>query len=418
MSSRVLRQTPELDFLVLCTHRQITEFVRQRAHQLWTSGLDHSYLYQLARFHHLDMLLYHGLVRLGIESPLRDQLADDLTQHAVLYEFIYPQQLAALLAGLQKANVPALLLKGHALGRYVYEQPALRPYIDFDLLIPLEQSETALNVLASLGYRADDTFDYPADYHMQHHHFAPQVHAEWLTVELHWRLVTPLGGVHVDLDSVWANSQTVEINGVPARILSPEHCLIYLALHGINTHLLDVGLKALCDVAQVIAAGPLDWDKITAVCHDWHCARQVWLMLRLVSEFYGEVVPSEVFTALCPQGIPTTLLRYSLSNVLNAAAAGLEQSAGLAQVWQMPDPARRWQMILGRFFPPSSQIAQNYQLDPHDWRRWFYYPRWQATLIRRHGRTAFSLLRADPEIIEQARQEKSRQDLIAWVSGE
>lgn len=408
----------ELDFLIICTHRQIPDELRQRAYDIWAGGLDLDRLYHLARKHQLRMLLYRGLLQLGITSPLGIRLADEITSQTVLYEFVYPQQLAHLLAELEAAQIETLLLKGHALGTRVYGQPALRPYSDFDILIPLDQSAAAIGVLADLGYAPDDSDDYPADYHLHHHHFVPFVHTEWLPVELHWRLVTPLGGTRVDLAAVWADARRVDILGARTRVLSPEHLLIYLALHGVGTHLLDVGLKALCDVAEVIAASELDWEKVMAACHTWGCARQVYLMLRLVVEFYGEIVPAGALHRLCPQGVAPALLRYSLSNVLNTAVAGLEKSSGLAQVWQTPNPTRRWQLIVSRLFPTPEEIADRYQLDWHDWRRWLYYPRWQAALLRRHWRTGLRLLRADPAMLEQARQETVRQDLLAWIAAE
>ena len=334
----------------------------------------------------------------------------------MLYEFVYPQQLASVLGALHTAGIQTLLLKGYALGRFVYRQPVLRPYSDFDILIPLDCADSAARVLAGLDYQPDSMLDYPPDYRETHHHLIPFIHPSWLPVELHWRLVTPLGTMHIDMPTVWDRAQSSDLAGVPTRVLLPEHLLIYLALHAVGGHLFDIGLRALCDANELIESRDLDWDDVLATSQAWGCARQVYLLLLVLRELFGSSLPEGYLRRLSPQGVAPDFLAYCVSNLLETAVEGLEESAGLAQVWETVDPGDRWTKILTRLFPMPAEVAAAYHLRSDDWRRWLYYPRWQYMLIRRHLQTGLRLLRADPATLERARKEITRQDLLKWVS--
>lgn len=408
----------ELSLLIGCTAPGYTPEMRQHVTRLLDAPVNEDRLYELAKLHHLTMPLYRGLVRLNIYSPLRARLEAEMTEQAIEYEFIYPQQLALVLAELHAAGIQTLVLKGHALGQMIYQQPVLRPYSDFDILVLPDALEQAAAALRRLGYYPEAGPDFPPDYHLHHHHLAPYLHPEWLPVELHWRLVVPSDTLHVDMDSVWANAQPMQVNGVDTRALLPEHLLIYLALHAVSNHLFDIGLRVLVDVNEVIAACTLDWQRVVATSREWGCARQLYIVLRMAHEVYDTGVPETVLHDLCPQGVAPELLIYCLTNMLNTTVAGLKQSSGLAEAWQVPDPALRWRQIISRLFPPSAEVAAAYGLDAGDWRRWLVYPRWQAALIRRHLTNALRLVRADPVLLESARQEAIRRDLLEWVAQE
>lgn len=409
---------PELAVLMACTRSRPDPAALARIAEQLHDGLDTQRLLGLAEQHGLLALLYQGLARFEVAAPVRETLHTRVDRQAVLYEFVYPGQLARILQALADEDIPILILKGHALGATVYQQPMLRPYGDFDLLVPPEKLDAASAALARLGYRTDTTHDYPPDYHLTHHHLPPLVHPEWLPVELHWRLIEPSGALALDMLSVWEQAQPLMVGGVPARTLAPAHLLNYLALHAVNGHLFDIGLKALCDVNELIAAPGFAWEPALAVSQAWRCTRQLYLLLAIVRRFYGDSVPVSVLDTLCPDGIEALLLAYCCDNVLVSAVAGLPDSSGLAAAWQQPNPARRWQAVLARLFPAPAEVARAYHLAPDDWRRWLFYPRWQAAFIRRHLPNGLRLLRADPAALARAQQEINRRDLLRWIAAD
>jgi hypothetical protein len=403
----------EWALLIDCTAPQLSLETRQRAlHQL-AAGVDEGRLYALAQAQQMTMLLYRGLLSLNADLPLRDRLDAEMTGQAVLYEFVYPQQLEAVLSALHAAGVETLVLKGHALGQMIFRQPVLRPYSDFDILVLPDKLEQAAIVLKEMGFFPDSDPAFTPDYHLNHHHIVPYLHTEWLPVEVHWRLVS--GPAQVDMDAVWAGAQPMVVGNVGTLALLPEHLLIYLALHA-AMHLFDMGLRALADVNEVMAVCSLDWDQVVRTSREWRCARQVYVLLRMVCALYGaDRVPERVLHDLCAEGIEPELLGYCLSNMRETAVGGLKQSSGLAEVWLTGSPARRWRSMVKRLFAPSAEVAAAYGLAAGNWRRWLLYPRWQAALIQRHLPSLSGLVRADPTVVEKARQETIRRDLLAWM---
>ena len=395
---------PEFDFLLRCTVRQpqIDEI----------PALDLDRLYLMASEHDVVPLLYRGLRAIGGPEVLLDRLSEEIMKRGLFYEIILPQHLAEILAGLQESGVPSLLLKGYALGVEIYRQPLMRPFIDYDLLLHPNDGAKAAEVLRALGYKPASGIALPPE----HHHLVPYVHPERLMVELHSDLVTAQGAVHIDMDQVWAESRPWQVQGAPTHILCLEHTLIYLALHAVMTHLFEQGLKAICDVHELLTTQTVDWDRVIATSHAWGCARQVYLTLRLLNELYGEVVSAQVFQQLSHESINPQLLEYSLENLRQTSVIGLSGSSGLAEAWSAPTTTQRIRHILERLFPDPQTLIRYYHLSQRDRSVWLYYPRWQYMFVHRHLRTAWHLLRADPDTRENARHELIRRDLLAWVT--
>jgi hypothetical protein len=241
-----------------------------------------------------------------------------------------------------------------------------------------------------------------------------------LPVEIHWNLVEPevSGHMQIDLNALWAQAQPLTVNGSMTQILCPEHLLIHLSIHAVTVHLFEMGLKPLGDVCAFIAryGESLDWDMLVKTSLDWRCGRQVYLMLRLVSELFEISLSENIFRRLSSEEIAPTFLQYCLANVLSTAIVGLPESSGLAQTWQEKNASRRWGVILRRLFPSRTVVAEQYKLKSNDLHVWLYYPIWQLKFIQRHFKNALRLLRADKATLESARYEAMRHEMLKWLS--
>src|SRR5687767_13504493 len=52
-----------------------------------------------------------------------------------------------------REGIPSLLLRGPVMARWLYDDPAERPYSDVDLLVPRDRLVDASRVLLSMGMR-------------------------------------------------------------------------------------------------------------------------------------------------------------------------------------------------------------------------------------------------------------------------
>ncbi|WP_256646955.1 nucleotidyltransferase family protein [Thermomonas paludicola] len=93
-----------------------------------------------------------------------------------------------VLGVLQEADIPVLVLKGMALGYWLYPSPVQRPGVDVDLLLPdVAAAEVAVAALLANGYRlADGVWPAQSSGFEATLHFASRHDHE---VDLHWRLL-------------------------------------------------------------------------------------------------------------------------------------------------------------------------------------------------------------------------------------
>lgn len=143
---------------------------------------------------------------------------------------VYEHHLEKVFTLLGKAHVRAVLLKGWSAARF-YDRPDSRTMGDFDLMVPPGQSEDVKELFASEK-------DILADIH-----FGPR-HLDTLSFE-----------------ELFDRSETVDLEGIPIRVLCPEDHLRVICVHWLT----DGGERRerLWDIYWAVKNRPADfgWDK-------------------------------------------------------------------------------------------------------------------------------------------------------------
>ena len=384
----------ELQLLLICLHRDISPEQRKQVEQL-QDHVDQTALLELATEQGVATLLYRGLRQIVEFAPtlksITEQLTDLIVTEAVLYEHIYPQQLASILALFNEYDIDTLVIKGPVLGQIVYEQPSLRPYGDIDIAVHEKDLDAAEQVVRDLGYEPATNVR-PAEWYREyHHHLIPFVHSEKLVIEIHWQLTH---GVGLSMQDVWAHAQPLEIEGIRTKMLSPEHRLIYLCVHAVNSHRFDMGLKPLCDVYETLATHTLDWEMIAELCEASSCSRHVYLFLKVVQTFFNvEGLPEDGLNRLEHIDYDPQFIEYGLANIL----AGEKVTWAFLEVTEQGTPADLVALGFQKVFPPRWVVARHFQLD-QNWSRWIYYPRWQLGLAGRFIQNVIRYLSGNRQI--------------------
>lgn len=125
------------------------------------------------------------------------------------------------------AGLRAILLKGPALSRWLYESPSERTYHDTDVLIPPHARTEVEDVLRDLGFVLP--VEESEDRHATEHAWIRR--RDGVRVDLHWSIV----GATVDEATVWdvlsTGTETMEVEGVTVEILGIPARLAHVALH-------------------------------------------------------------------------------------------------------------------------------------------------------------------------------------------
>jgi hypothetical protein len=331
-------------------------------------------------------------------------------------------RIGQVLTGFARQDLPVVVLKGAFLGETVYSDVSERMMNDVDLLVPKTLTGPAIELLHSAGYRS--SLDNPAQEDFPfHHHAPPFTQHGFPTIELHWELISPKKQFKIDLDSVWQRACPAMVAGVPVLGLAPEDLLLYLCIHTVNHHLKG-GLRAIYDIAATSNhyAGLFDWDILIHQAGAWKAKRSAFLVLSLAKDMLGAPLPPGVLPALEPEDFNPEFLHLARRLVLFRGATMAPLPVHVVKLKNTKGMGGKIRLLLGRFFPPVTDIALHFGISHRSWRVWLYYPiRWQELFVRQ-SRLVWKLWRGDQSLLKRAQTDTSRLDLeeslSTWLAGE
>ncbi len=274
-------------------------------------------------------------------------------------------------ASLASASIPVLLLKGIDLCERVYQNPALRPMHDVDLLVPRASLRPAMSTLVAAGLRAEEA---PGDGNLRHSvvlsgppPLRPHVH-------LHWHLANasyPLPYVErIDLDGLWRRS--LPWPGAPesARIPSPADLAVYLCEHLVK-HCCEEWIFAV-DVLLTVRRLRPDPRAFARIAHEWGVERICEAALRIVEGLF----PGQGVAELRERA-GAVRLTYAEHLFVRQVLAG-RRSAGvnwLVYLAHCPTARTRARQLWQGVFPARADLES---LDPDEVAR----GRWRAYALR------------------------------------
>lgn len=204
-------------------------------------------------------------------------------------------ELSNVLKLLHEHDIPVIVLKGAVLGELIYQNIALRPMHDVDLMVKPEDIWRADEALMQSGYRR--TMVPLSKRHMQ-----------WGLVRRH--LVHMKEGVkietHVRIPELpdfdpWISARPITMNSTDVFMLCPDDLLLYLCVH-LDSHT-RAGLPRLlwcCDIAMVLKCyqGEFDWDYVTRIAREHQVEGAIQRILHMINEEFHGLVPMDVLTGL------------------------------------------------------------------------------------------------------------------------
>jgi len=144
---------PELELLLVCARRHVDGETAHRARELAAQPLDWDYLIQNSVRHGLLPLLYTNLKAAAAAVP-QDQLdrLRDLFQKNAVRSALFTGELLKILDLLESEKILAMPYKGPAMAVSLYGNPALRQFVDLDILVRKQDVWRCQELLISMGY--------------------------------------------------------------------------------------------------------------------------------------------------------------------------------------------------------------------------------------------------------------------------
>lgn len=263
---------------------------------LTPTGINWAYLVETARRHGMLPLVYWGL-KDAPDAGVPENTAKEL--RAVFYANVGTNvflagELIKKLALFDEHEVACVPLRGPTLASALYDDPALRPAYDLDVLIRRRDADKVCKLLVADNYRPavdvpDFSHGHPANGNSLL--FVSEAGRGSVYLDLHWMLF-PSSFFHRGDDwDIWDFDQYI-FGGRPTRGFVPEDLLIVLCLHGAK-HAWD-RLLWICDVARLLCAHPtISWRRALDKADALGCMRALCLGLCLANELAGSSLPDE-----------------------------------------------------------------------------------------------------------------------------
>jgi len=359
------------------------------------SELDWESIASLARRHGVSPLLCWRLQgvksrsRFEVPAELQVGLQGDLYT-AAAHGIVAERQLVEVLRALHVAEVPSVVVKGAAVAA-TYPDPALRRFGDLDLWLRQEDLSQAEQALFGLGYG----YAKPKAWWLRQFQHLPPMEKKsgGVRVELHWRLDSEGELGRLPLPDLWARAVPWSIGGQPALRLDPVDTVLHLCRHAVIQHRARLGLRPLCDLAQVTTEwAASDWEALVQRSRGYALDRPVYLMLSLMEQVLGQSPPAKAMTALKPPdeaSLPEDSLRLFIE--LDGEPAFAVPMA-FVEARGKGTTTARFRSVLWHLFLPRDGMGAVYNIPVDSPRIWLAYLWRPLDLVLRYGRSTWRLL--------------------------
>ncbi|PRX45631.1 putative nucleotidyltransferase-like protein [Prauserella shujinwangii] len=140
------------------------------------------------------------------------------------------RELMAVADRLEESDVDFRVLKGSAYAHLDYPDPALRSFIDLDVLVRADDIGRAVAALSAAGFARTLAEPRPG-FDRRFDKGTTLRHPGGFEVDLHRTFVLGPWGVRVDLDSLWDDGEEFAVGGRTLRALSRTNRLLHACYH-------------------------------------------------------------------------------------------------------------------------------------------------------------------------------------------
>jgi hypothetical protein len=245
--------------------------------------------------HEMEPLLYDGLANACPDSVPPDVLARlRVCFHANgLRNTLLSHELLRIFELLRTSGMAAIAFKGPALAWSIYDDPALRPMADLDLLVRPADFSRALRILLADGYRP--AYDTDARCFRGIREFPLNSPDSGVNVDLHWNAVPPYLAPMLPAPGLWDRAVPCRIAAGEVLTLSAADTLRHLCLHSAKHGW--PALNRLTDLARLIDRVAVDWNQLLGDARAAGAQRVTLAGLLLAANVLRAPVPRPVLDA-------------------------------------------------------------------------------------------------------------------------
>jgi Uncharacterised nucleotidyltransferase len=254
-------------------------------------------------------------------------------------------------ADLQRARIPARVLKGPALAHTVYADPSMRSFRDIDLLVPGRQYDAAVTVLSKPGARLRYAEPRPG-FNRRFGKGVCITTAEGFQIDLHRTLVAGPFGLALDPDELFTSGCAFSLGGRTLEGLDPEARFVHACIHALLGDTVP-RLVPLRDVAQMLLSAAPDGDRVRQLCTRWRCGIVVQHAIELTWGTFALSGTTEL-GRWARQYEPSAFERWALGTYLGPNTNYARQA--VAGLWAVPGMRAKASYARTLLFPSPEYV--------------------------------------------------------------
>jgi len=292
--------------------------------------------------------------------------------------------LVTYLKSAETRDIKTIVLKGLWMCEKIYQNPAIRPGADIDILVQRDDVDACLNLLSEQGI-GEFWPNLLKDEYFTRHHLHQQRSNPDLSIwfEIHWAFDHPYTLLTVDYESIFARAQRSTLLNAPIQEMALPDLLLSLAIHLVKhavylpslhdradlprTILADGMLMYYLDITEVLKQNKeIDWDLTIQRAREWGAVDILGSVLQVCKKHFDVPIPDEVISALQVTK-PWMVTRKLMARAAEQKLAAYEGRQG-SRLWTfllasngafILRPIRMLETI-SYFFPPADFLHRKY----------------------------------------------------------
>jgi len=304
----------DIKFLIYCCQTEVSENNIKFITSYLSAITNYQQIITTATQHGILSLVYKTIKKL---QPDMKNLLLALHPHylsTVQSNMSMSATLLKVLNLFKENNIKALSFKGPSLAQMAYGDITLRQFGDLDILIHKEDIKKIEALCISMGYKPyydltevqkEVWYTYAKDMVFYHP-------VNKSVIEMHWLLLDADFPLQVDLDAIWKDTNTVEINRHPVQTFSSDALLLYLCVHG-SKHLWEriVWIK---DIDLMIRTQNIHWDSLLLDAKKNNLKSMLFLGLHLAKLLFNTPLPKNIEVLLENEKVLSALSDFVFLN--------------------------------------------------------------------------------------------------------
>jgi hypothetical protein len=286
----------EVDLMLCCARTSSTSPNTARIKEIAVQDIDWQAFLRLATLHGVRPLVYQMLHKTcweALPAAARLELSQFFSANSAKNRFL-AGELLDILRLFEAEHIPAVPFKGPLLTAVLYDNLALREFVDLDILVSERDIPKAREILSNHGYRSNSASAVIIRDANNDEMYSARS-GTW--VELHWQFSPRRFVSTLAAEDIWKGIKPVALLGRQVLSFSSQEMFLFLAFHGAK-HSWSA-LKWLCDLAEFIRSNPeLDWPRLFRRAEESGAVRTCLLGVYLAVELLQAEVPPSVVLAV------------------------------------------------------------------------------------------------------------------------